>query len=325
MGLDLSRLIRSLFILLILSLVVVGSAIFVILLLPPIHEDIRVPDVVGKDFEAAFDILTNHNLRLKKISRYCDVVPEGYVIKQSPSPGRKVRKGRRITLVVSKGKAYLFVPDVKGMTLPLARNAIHRAGGPFGEGALRIGYIAHVHSEEVKEGVVMAQSPFAMTRVARGTGVNLLISLGPWPKEFEMPNLKGMEVEGALERAKTLGLIVARIEEVETHHIERLVIAQSPSPGYTVQEGDLVSLRISKGIGWEADLSQPRFETIRFIVPKGLYYKQIQFIVIDKEGEREIYNQKNRPGELLEIPTRIVGEGKVKIFVDGELYVERAL
>jgi serine/threonine-protein kinase len=279
-----------------------------------------VPNVVGKDFEEAFDILSSHGLRIKKMSKPSEVVPDGYVIKQNPSPGRKVRKGRRITLIVSEGKVYVLVPDVKGMPFSLARNALHHAG----EGALRVGYIAHVYSEDVKEGVVIAQSPSGMMRVPKGTRVSLLLSLGPWPREFEMPDLKGMEVEEALKKVERAGLIVRRIDETESYLLKRIVITQNPPPGYIVEEGNLVSLRVSKGLEWEKEVG-PRYEIIRFIVPKGFYYREVEFLLVDKDGERKIYSEVKRPGEFIEIPVKVMGEAKVRIFVDGVLYEERIL
>lgn len=282
MKFGLSKFTKFLFLFLILLLITIISASFTILLLPPIHEEIRVPNVVGKDFEAAFHILTTHKLRVKKVARYSDIVPAGYIIEQSPSPGRNVREGREIRLIVSKGKLNVLVPDVEGMPLLMAKNAIRDTMDRMGRGALRIGYIAHVHSEDVNEGVVMAQSPFPMTTVPRGTRVSLLVSLGPWPRRIE---------------DKPEDLVIAPVWDP---------VEEERSNGDTL--GDSKS-----------------FDIIRFIVPAGLDYKQVRISLIDEEGERRIYDQQVRPGEFLEVPVERIGEAKVKIFVDGELYEERDL
>lgn len=251
-AINLSTLIKILAGALFFFFVIIFGGLFTILFIPPIEGGVKVPNVIGKDFGTAFDILVSSNLRVKMTPRFSHEVPPGYVLDQRPSPGSRVKLGRQVELFISQGRTKVVVPDLKGLTVLDAKDAISHFQDPLGMGGLRLGHIAYVHSNEVKEGIVLAQSPLAMSKVNRGTPVNLLVSLGPWPSSFEMPNLTGMKLEEALEKALDLGLVINRIEEVADSKVPvDVVINQAPPEGYLVKKGDLIDLTVSKGGGRE--------------------------------------------------------------------------
>lgn len=326
MRLNLSTLIKILAGALLLVFITILGAFFTIFFIPHTQGEVKVPDVIGKDFETAFDILSDHKLMVKKTPRFSPKVPNGYVFNQNPSPGRRVRTGRQVEIFISQGKAKVVVPDVKGFTVTAAKNALSHSGDPLGGGGLRLGYLDYVHSNEAKEGQVLAQSPLPMSEVIRGTPVNLLVSQGPWPKPFEMPKLVGMRPEDALERARALGLVINRIEEsYDIKRPEEVVINQAPPGGYRVKKGNLVNLVISRGGSEELESEETRLEIVRFVVPEGFYYKQIQIVITDRHGEREIYNNRETPGHVLEIPVRVIGDARISIYVDGKLVEQGVL
>ncbi len=66
----------------------------------------KVPKLKGKPLKKAKRILKGHHCRPGKITRKFSKVKKGHVIGQRPKPGRHLKKGAKIRLVVSKGKKH---------------------------------------------------------------------------------------------------------------------------------------------------------------------------------------------------------------------------
>ena len=65
---------------------------------------IKVPDVVGKDFDEATEMITSANLKVEKNEIYDNNVAAGLVISQTPQAGSSQKGGTKILLTVSLGK-----------------------------------------------------------------------------------------------------------------------------------------------------------------------------------------------------------------------------
>ena len=77
---------------------------------------VEVPDVVGMEYEAAREKFYKAGLLTEIRSReYDNQVAEQHVINQFPEKGQKVKKGRKIALVLSKGKEIAVIPDVRNL------------------------------------------------------------------------------------------------------------------------------------------------------------------------------------------------------------------
>ena len=81
--------------------IVVGKTITIIVSEGP--EGVQVPDVSGKSYDEASEILKSAGLEVKKEEEFSDTVDEKNVISQDVSAGSKVKKGTVVKLVVSKG------------------------------------------------------------------------------------------------------------------------------------------------------------------------------------------------------------------------------
>lgn len=69
----------------------------------PDDDYITVPSVIGLDSKTAFNALTDMGLKYTPEFEYSDTVPEGYVIKQTPTAGTNAVKGDTVKLIVSNG------------------------------------------------------------------------------------------------------------------------------------------------------------------------------------------------------------------------------
>ncbi|MCI4061825.1 Stk1 family PASTA domain-containing Ser/Thr kinase [Micromonospora sp. R77] len=149
--------------------IVKGGTITLTLSLGP--ERLPVPDVVGKDFELAQAELTDAKLvAAKGAARYDDNLPAGVVLGTDPKVGTSVKPGTKITLVLSKGRAPITVPNLVGKNVAEARATLAQLGLTPVE--------TYKDSDKPKD-EVLGQSPADGTGVEKGTQVKLELSKGP--------------------------------------------------------------------------------------------------------------------------------------------------
>jgi eukaryotic-like serine/threonine-protein kinase len=157
-----------------------GGTVTLVLSLGP--ERHRVPDVVGKALDVAQVALKQAKLSVARgPDQYSDTIPAGVVIDIKPPVGTQVRPGDRVTLVVSKGKAPLAVPNLVGKNINDARAQLQQMGlVPVEE---------YKDSDKPKD-EVLGQSPADGAGVEPGAQVHLDVSKGPTP--VLVPQVVGM-------------------------------------------------------------------------------------------------------------------------------------
>ncbi|MGC4805759.1 Stk1 family PASTA domain-containing Ser/Thr kinase [Micromonospora sp. DT233] len=148
-----------------------GGTITLTLSLGP--ERFPVPDVVGKEFDLAEADLLNLKLVVAKgTPRYDDNLPAGVVVATSPKVGAEVKPGAKVTLVLSKGKAPISVPNLIGKSVTEARTTLAQLG--------LVPVETYKDSPKPKD-EVLGQSPTDGAGVEKGAQVKLDVSKGPAP------------------------------------------------------------------------------------------------------------------------------------------------
>ncbi|SBT44837.1 Stk1 family PASTA domain-containing Ser/Thr kinase [Micromonospora auratinigra] len=165
-----------------------GGTITLTLSLGP--EQLPVPDVVGQDFELARTQLTDAKLvPVKGPSRYDDQLPAGVVLATDPKVGTVVRPGAKVTLVLSKGRAPVTVPNLVGKNVNEARGILAGLGLKPVE--------SYKDSDKPKD-EVLGQSPADGAGVEKGAEVKLELSKGPAqvvvPRVVDMPCQQAKQV-----------------------------------------------------------------------------------------------------------------------------------
>ena len=165
-----------------------GGTITLTLSLGP--EQLPVPDVVGKEFELAQAELTNAKLGVVKgPSRYDDVLPAGVVIATTPKVGTVVKPNTKVTLILSKGRAPVTVPNLVGKSLTDARTIL---------GQLGLKPVETYKDSDKPRDEVLGQSPADGAGVEKGTEVKLDVSKGPpqvaVPRVVDMPCQQAKQV-----------------------------------------------------------------------------------------------------------------------------------
>ncbi|MEU7612065.1 Stk1 family PASTA domain-containing Ser/Thr kinase [Micromonospora sp. NPDC049204] len=149
--------------------IVKGDAITLTLSLGP--ERFPVPDVIGKEFELAEADLVNVKLVVAKgASRYDDNLPAGVVLDTSPKVGAEVKPGAKITVILSRGRAPVTVPNLVGKNLNEARATLAR---------LNLVLVETYKDSDKPRDEILGQSPADGAGVEKGTQVKLDVSKGP--------------------------------------------------------------------------------------------------------------------------------------------------
>ncbi|MCZ7379314.1 Stk1 family PASTA domain-containing Ser/Thr kinase [Micromonospora sp. WMMC250] len=163
------------------SKIVKGGTITLTLSLGP--ERFPVPDVIGKEFELAEADLVNVKLVVAKgAARYDDTLPAGVVLDTSPKVGTEVKPGAKITLILSRGRAPVSVPNLVGKSLTEARTTLAQ---------LNLTLVETYKDSDKPKDEILGQSPADGAGVEKGTQVKLDVSKGPpaivMPRVIDLP------------------------------------------------------------------------------------------------------------------------------------------
>lgn len=198
--------------------------------------EVAVPEVTGLSEREAERVLASEDLRLSKISEQWSAdVPRGFIAVQDPAAGGLVKRGRRISVVVSLG--------AQGTTVPIVDGASERQAGILLESAgLRRGKVARVYTDDTGKDLVIASDPPGETVVEQETVVDLLVSLGPPPRGFVLPDLTGRDANGVARGLRDEGFAVAVREGGTSRGRPEAVAGQIPPAGHRVAPRDSIVL-----------------------------------------------------------------------------------
>jgi len=204
-------------------------------------QQIEVPDVMDRTPDQARRLLAKKGLRLKlRDPRWDTDIPKGHIIQQHPPAKDRVKQGRTVIAVPSKGRRSFTVPN-------LARKTLRQAGLLAQQAGVAVGQIFDEPSHEVPEGSVIRHEPSAGAQVAGGTEVILFVSDGPPGEIIQMASLVGVSIREARRKLEALGLRVGKIRyEFTTAYAPNIVIRQVPADTMEVRQGSRVELVVSK-------------------------------------------------------------------------------
>lgn len=200
----------------------------------------KVPDLVGLSLAEARDGLEQAGfLGVEERQEHSSDFGEGVIVTHRPEAGVPLRKGRKVWLTVSLGLRRTATPNVAGLSYRQGAIVLDRE-------ALTVGSVSRVHHPRVERGSVIAQDPPAGAALPEGARVDLLVSLGPPPGIWVLPDLAGrpsQEVESLLRRQ---GLRVGdKTVVIDRSVLPGTVLEHEPGPGQRVEEGSEIALVVS--------------------------------------------------------------------------------
>ena len=208
--------------------------------------EVEMPRLVGRTTAQAGEIARQAGLVLDVSERaYSPTVAPDIVLTQDQPPGKRVKQGRRVGVVVSLGPQLVAVPDLAQRTLQEAQLALDSA-------RLRLAPLREAYDEVVKAGSVIRQNPPAGSSVPADATVTLTISRGP--AQVEMPALIGRTLPDARRLLDERGLIVTHVRTVASSQAQPgLVMEQTPAPGTRVRPGQIpITITVSARPGEES-------------------------------------------------------------------------
>ncbi len=279
-------------------------------------EDLKVPDLTGQTVEEAKANLESLGLSLEEGDKVYDSEHEaGLIVSQSPDAEANVKKGRIITVSISKGAKEGAVPNLIGKSYEDAVFLIEKYG--FKVGNVTIG------ESSMPKDTVISQTPDAGDETKPGTTIKFVVSNGVEEGKAIMPKLIGLTLEKAKEELAAKGLEIGTIgEEMSDEYPKGQILWQQIGAGESVDEGSTINVKLSTGdeptapksIALEVDFSKE--ENLVFF---------LTVTVSDEEGTRNIFTRDQRLKEQGSeiIPLTGKGEGTVTVLFDNEVALKK--
>ncbi len=195
-------------------------------------KSIEVPHLKGKSLLEANEILSGMKLYLKIEGEQYDMeIPSGYILKQKIPAGEKIKEGRTIRVVISKGPHVRYMPDFTGIRLKDAEEMVAMQN-------INIKKVIYVHSDSIEKDIVISQRPAPEEKGEKE--LTLIVSSGDYDVRYYCPDFIGKSVGEAKELAKSLGL------ELEISGPGEKITNQDPQPESIVRKGDIIHLELQK-------------------------------------------------------------------------------
>ena len=280
--------------------------------------NVTIPDLTNKPLDQALITLGQNNLYpIVEGTRYDNNIPIYHIISQKPKPGKTIKKGRTVKILISKGPRILLIPNLLGQSLREIELSLT-------EKQLRIGDILKVHSNIYPEGSCIAQEPKSDEKGSPGDSVNILISLGKKENNFLMPNLISVKEEKALKILNKLNVNIVEPKKISAPtQPPDTVFDQDPKPGYPLTYSQVVKLTINK----TSFRTQPQllktFRPFSYKVPDGSENKNVKIIVKNAKGSKELFNKIVTPGKPINLLIEVIGKTYITIFIDGIKTIEQ--
>lgn len=206
-------------------------------------EKVIVPDVKGMTLDQAREELSKWQLTIDNVQyEASDTVKKDLIISQTPEANGNATSGSGISVVVSTGEDdsnKVSIPSLKGLSESEAVSML--------ESAELVASVSEAYSDSNDDkGKVIKQSPSAGEKVAKGSTVNITISLGAKDEYVDVPNVLGLSKSAAIKAIKNKGLSVDSSTENSDTVEKGKVISQTPNGG-SLKKGDTVTIIISAG------------------------------------------------------------------------------
>ncbi len=286
------------------------------------EQTVVVPDLESKEVVTALQLLSDLKLNTKVAgSVYHPTIPANHVVSQDPAPGREIKVGRDVRIIISKGSAQAVMPNVVGVSMDEADIILSDNG-------LCVRHVSRTLTTGDRPHTVIAQYPAAGRQMMRrGCQVDLLVSSGIDKPAVVMPDLVGLGFEEAILRIERTGLVGDMTRTEQRDRPLNTIIDQDPSAGYRVRESDTVRITINRsepGTGQAPSSSFPDTGLFRYRLADGFLNRHVRLQVTTGGFTYDLFDDFVKPGTelifLVPRPTDTV----VMLYIDDELIKTKA-
>jgi eukaryotic-like serine/threonine-protein kinase len=276
--------------------VIAGASAYLTLTFFIKQEDtVVVPDLVGKDVVRVLFELTDLGLNTKvRGVDYSTDIPANHVIFQEPRPGDEIKKNRDVRIVISKGTKTVQTPNLTDLPVSQARIILEENG-------LCSGAVARIFSSKVRKDGIVSHDPYKGRAVSRGDCVNLLVSRGPRPAAYKMPELSGQALEETILQFETVKLRLGNVRTVSYKNRSwNSIVAQKPLPGHRVLEEGRIDLSVNRPQREDGRISGSGLSGInlfRYRAANGFLKQRLRLRLNGFGGSIDLYDGLLKPGE----------------------------
>ncbi len=293
-----------------------GAGYFGVNLFTRSAKEIILPELKGKNIIHVLETLTNLGLNPKLHgTQYDDDIPKYSITFQDPLPGTTIKKGRDVSIYISRGQKDNIIPDLR--QIPLKQALLTLEKNEFKPGSL-----SYVYCMETLKDNIIAQYPLAFTTRPSNSLCNLLISKGPEPPVQVMPDLEGMYLEDAISLVEKQDLPVSRIHsKTDSNLAQGVVLSQIPEFGRPVSPNTSIELTANNtkaGLKMKPE-NLKGLILVSYSLDQGFLKKHVRVETDILGFPLDLFNEYFTPGNDINIliPGNI--KTKIKIFVDHEL------
>ena len=284
---------------------------------------VTVPDLKGKTIVEAEEILDKSKLNYILSEEYCDDVAAGQVCSQDPPANSKVKEGRKILLVISKGVEQGVAPNLVGKNLTVAKQLLKSA-------KLKLGTVTVRYAAGKPFDSVLEQSVSAKTKVEANTKINLIVNISDG--QTIVPSLSGVTLDAAKGLLIDAGLQLGTVTEKPDAAPKNTVLTADPEIGSVVGKSTVVNVTVSTGDPnkkAEKDdknaLDAGSAKIVEFVVPSGQERNEVKLVLINEKGTSTVYTGLARPGVRLRQQVEVAGPTRVQFYANGTLVEERKI
>lgn len=237
--------------------------------------------------DEAIKELEETGLQYEIEEEYSNDIPEGEVISQNPAfqEGYKIKKGKTIKLVISKGPKKVKLPkDFTGEKIEDVKKEMEETEFKY--------EIEETFDEKVEAGkVIKMEPPYKKDEeIPLNTVIKFFVSKGSSVKKSKMPNIIGKSKENAIKELERLKLVPKVNEVLDPTKPNNIVINTSVKIGDEVKEGTEVYIDVNA-------------------IP------EIKNGILDINVEK-LLGSEAKPGKKVELVVKIGGEQQYKEKVD---------
>lgn len=166
-----------------------------------------------------------------------DDVARDRAIRINPAAGSELQKNSTVILTVSSGKEITDVPDITGMNVDEATQALTDAGLELDD------TVTEESNKDIPSGQIISQNPAGGSQLSKGSKVRITVSTGP--EDVSVPDIKGLNVDDAKSTLEGQDLKV-QIQMVDSTKPEGTVLSMPDTSN--AKAGDTITLQVSNGM-----------------------------------------------------------------------------
>jgi beta-lactam-binding protein with PASTA domain len=284
-------------------------------------EEIKVPDVLGKDLASALLTLQEKDLYPRIQLRYSQSSSDkGFILEQNPPPGSTVKAGsHRIQLVVSQGVVMSQVEDYRGRNVTEVRVELQMLSTAANKTLLSLQEpFMYAYAAEAP-GTILQQHPEPGTSINGPLTLEFVVSRGPEKVMIPVPDLVGLPLNAALEEISRSGInFTFSLRQARRDERPETVVFQDPPGRSPVDDQTPVAFTITVPQVLAGD---EVFDLFTYSIPKNPYPLPVQLESLLPSGERRSLLSVLYRGGVFTVPYRLpVGAVLILSMLNREIY-----